>query len=350
MFPLMSEKVPGRPDPFRLRKVAEPGLAVGEILYRAGVVGIQSLYERGILKTHRLPVSVISVGNLTWGGTGKTPLVMQLALALKQKGRSVAVLTRGYGQDETQMLTQRLHPIPVLVGADRVKTGGQAIKKWGADLILLDDGYQQWRLKKDLEILMVDAAAPFGNGRLIPRGSLREPIQAARRADLILLSRAGRNRDGLEEVKGQLRALNSTAPIFLARYQPTEFRKWPTHERQPLERLQGEPIGTLAGIAQPEPFEGMLKELGASIRLKHRVRDHHAYTTSEMIHLLNRCRRHGIAKIVTTAKDAVRIPTLLTQTLGPDLKGFEIWALEVKLTFEPNESELLHRIDSLLGR
>ena len=126
-------------------------LATGSTLYGAALKGIHYAYEKGIFKIHHLNIPVVSVGNLTWGGTGKTPVVMQLAKGFQKKGKRVAVLTRGYGRDEAQLLTQRLSPIPVLVNPDRVAAGAQAVKEHGADILLLDDGYQQWRLKKDVE-------------------------------------------------------------------------------------------------------------------------------------------------------------------------------------------------------
>ncbi len=327
-----------------------PSLALLSVGYRFLLAGIAWLYRRNFLKTHRLPVPVISVGNLTWGGTGKTPFVMQLAKVFQQRGRTPAVLTRGYGKDEAQLLTERLTPIPVLIEPDRVVSGKRAVREFGADLLLLDDGYQQWRLKKNLEILLVDATAPFGNGHLLPWGTLREPQTAARRADLIVVTKSELNPHGLKQVEEQLRSVNETAPIFFARYKPVGLWRWPSGKEIPLEKMQGQGICSLAGIARPESFEATLKSLGARVALKYRVGDHHAYTTGEMIRLFTRCQKNEIRRIVTTAKDAVRIPKLLVETVGPDLKGLELLVLEVVLEFEPDEGELLHRIDTLLSR
>ncbi|MBI3615062.1 MAG: tetraacyldisaccharide 4'-kinase [Candidatus Omnitrophica bacterium] len=337
----------GSPHPLRFFL---PFLAVGAVGYRVILSGIGILYRRGILKTHRLPVPVVSVGNLTWGGTGKTPFVMQLTKSLQEKGRAPAVLTRGYGPDETRLLTERLQPIPVLVGPDRITTGNRAIQEFGADLLVLDDGYQQWRLRKDLEILLVDSTAPFGNGHLLPWGSLREPRAAASRANLIVVTKADLNPNGLNGLEAELRRLNPSAPIFFARYKPLRLWEWPSGKKIPLGQIKTERICSLAGIARPESFEASLEALGAGIAMKYRVGDHHPYTVGEMVRLMTRCQRHGIRRIVTTAKDAVRIPNSLLETVGPDLKGLEFWVLEVELEFEPDESELLHRIDTLLPR
>ena len=330
-------------------------LSGAEKIYKIGLNGIYFLYRKGILKKHRLPVPVVSVGNLTWGGTGKTPIVIQLAKALEKKGHRVAVLTRGYGRDEAKLLKERLDPIPVLVDPDRVASGQKAVKEFRADLLLLDDGYQQWRLKKDVEILMVDATAPFGNGHLIPKGSLREPGEAAVRADLIVMTRADRNPGKLKWIEAQLRKANPTAPVFLAHYRPVGLSSWP-QRAAPKKKLlsvgglKGKKVCTVAGIAGPEQFEATVESLGATVALKYRVGDHHPYTTSDMIKMISRCQRHGIRRIVTTAKDAVRFPHLLVKAIGPELKGMEFLVLEVDLEFEPDESQLLHRIDSLLAR
>ena len=330
------------------RPMYTPILIMGEALYGLALKGIAALYRMKLLPVHQLKIPVVSVGNLTWGGTGKTPMVMALAIYFQKKGRRVAVLTRGYGQDEARLLTERLHPIPVLIGADRVALGWTAYEKHAANLVLLDDGYQQWRLKKDLEILMVDATSPFGNGRLIPHGTLRERPSAAARADLIVVTKSDFNPDGLEVTQEKLRSLNEKAPIFFARYRATHGWCWPSGEEFPLGRLGDEPLCALSGIARPEQFETTLHRLGGRIHLKVRVGDHHPYTVGQMVRLFARCHRHRIRRIVTTAKDAVRIPKGILDAAGPNLKGMELLVLEVKMEFDPNESELHHRIDSLL--
>jgi len=324
--------------------VSDFALAGAEKAYGAGVQAIQWGFRSGILKRHRLPAKVVSVGNLTWGGTGKTPLVIYLAQQLQARGHRVAVLTRGYGQDESKLMSERLAPIPVLVGPDRVATGEQAVRDHGADLLLLDDGYQQWRLEKDLEILTADSKTPFGNGRLIPRGTLREPPAAAARAQVIVLK--GKNS---EEARFQVKRYNPGAPVFFMNYEPRRLWRWPDRQEVPLKNLRGRKLCTLAGIADPKQFEATVLGLGADPRLRYRVGDHHPYTTGELVRLLSRCHRHGIRTVVTTEKDAVRIPKVFQEAIGPDLRDTELWVLEIQPRFEPNESELLHRIDSVLA-
>jgi tetraacyldisaccharide 4'-kinase len=324
-------------------------LSVGETFYKLGLAAVGKAYEKNWLKTHDMPAKVVSVGNLTWGGTGKTPMVIQLAKGLSGKHR-VAVLTRGYGGDEASLLAEKLKPVPVLVDPDRVASGQKAVKSFGADLLLLDDGYQQWRLKKDLDILMVDASAPFGNRHLIPRGTLREPVSAAARAGLIVIKDGGVTPQQLAKAEAEVRAANNKAPLFIARYKPSHLTVWPSGKEVPLSELKKRRICSLAGIARPEQFEHTLDKLGAQFGLKYREGDHHPYSAGELMRILSRAQRHGIKTVVTTAKDAVKFPSLLVETLGPQLKGMEILVLEVSLEFKPDESQLLHRIDTLLGR
>lgn len=333
----------------RLERLPKFLTTAGERVYRAGLWGIHQGYSKRFLKTHRLPASVVSVGNLTWGGTGKTPLVIFLARAFQKQGRKIAVLTRGYGGDEQEVMAQRLQEVPIFVGADRVASGLRAVREAGADLLVLDDGYQQWRLEKDAEILAVDAVEPFGNGHLIPRGSLREPPEAAARADLIVLKTAGCEPEQVERAREQLRALHPEAPIFLMGYRPASLWSWPGGEAVPLERLKGRKVCTTAGIGLPSGFEAMVRSLGARLALRHRFRDHYRYTAGEMLKILARCKRHGIGTVVMTAKDAVRLPRLLADAAGPGLKGMEILVLEIEPEFEPDESKLLHRIHTLLA-
>ena len=324
-------------------------LSIGEGFYRILLNGIYLAYRTGLFRTRQLPVPVVSVGNLTWGGTGKPPMVMHLAKGSEQMGRHVAVLTRGYGGDEARLMAQRLDPIPVVVGPDRVASGWKAVQEHHADLLLLDDGYQQWRLKKDVEILMLDAEAPFGNGRLIPRGTLREPARAVARADVIVIKRTTLSPEKDHEAETALRRLNPDAAIFCARYRPVSLTQWPSENKVALKSLDETLVATVAGIARPEQFERMVSGLGADVALKYRVRDHHPYSARELAEWFTHCQQQGIHHVVTTPKDAVRIPKKLAETFETTLKEMELLVLDVELELEPDEGELLHRIHSLLA-
>ncbi len=321
-----------------------------EAVYAAGLTVVYALYRVRILRRHRLPVKVVSVGNLTWGGTGKTPLVLFLARQLKKQGWRVAVLTRGYGKDEAQLLTDKLAPIPVLVGPDRLANGKKAIEQHNANLVLLDDGYQQWRLIKDIEILMVNEGAPWGNGRLIPRGILREPIRAGRGAELVVMKQSIPDPAAAIWTEVHLRAALIDAPLFQMGYTVAALRQWPGGALLPPSSLKGQRVATLAGIAGPDQFEATVRSLGASVPVHFRARDHHPYTAQELVRMVQRCQRNQIDRLVTTAKDAVRFRGFFIDLLKERAPQFKILIVEIEPWFKPDESQLLHRIDTLLAR
>jgi tetraacyldisaccharide 4'-kinase len=301
-------------------------------------------YRKRIFRERALGCLVISVGNLTVGGTGKTPIVEKFARALQVGGRRVAILTRGYKSvprrrswwdrlnrrmaepprivsdgksllldsriagDEPYMLAHNLKNVVVLVDKDRVKSGLFAIDKWKVDTLLLDDGLQYLHLKHRLDIVLVDRQAPFGNEFLLPRGTLREAPRNLRRASYIFITKnTGESNQALIQ---RIRLYNRTAEIIECAHKPLYLQNVFTGERLPLERLRGTFIGSICGIAAPESFEGALRKLGAHIDLAKRYIDHHYYTEPELTAFINRCIRRDLAMIVTTEKDAVRMPHL----------------------------------------
>ena len=310
------------------------------------------LYRKRILRERTLGCLVISIGNLTVGGTGKTPIVEKFARALQTGGRRVAILSRGYRSvplrskrtlwqrlrnvaedpprvvsdgtsllldsltagDEPYMLAHNLKDVIVLVDKDRVKSGLLAIDKWKVDTLLLDDGLQYLHLKHRLDIVLVDRQAPFGNEFLLPRGTLREPPRNLRRASYIFITKStGESNDDLI---ARIRIHNRTAEIIECAHKPLYLQNIASGEQLPLERLRGAFIGSLCGIAAPESFEGGLRKLGARIELAKQYIDHHRYTEAELQSFVNRCVRRDLTMIVTTEKDAVRMPRL-TETKVP---------------------------------
>ncbi len=310
------------------------------------------LYRKRILRERTLGCLVISIGNLTVGGTGKTPIVEKFARALQAGGRRVAILSRGYksvprpskhgwwdrlrhgtqdpprvvsdGQsllldsltagDEPYMLANNLKDVIVLVDKDRVKSGLMAIDKWKVDTLLLDDGLQYLHLKHRLDIVLVDRQAPFGNEFLLPRGTLREPPRNLRRASYIFITKStGESNEALVE---RIRRYNRTAEIIECAHKPLYLENVITGEILPLERLRGTFIGSICGIAVPESFEGGLRALGARVDLATHYIDHHRYTEAELQRFINRCLRRDLEMIVTTEKDAVRMPRM-TETPVP---------------------------------
>jgi tetraacyldisaccharide 4'-kinase len=305
-----------------------------------------ALYRRRILRERTLGCLVISIGNLTVGGTGKTPIVEKFARALQTGGRQIAILSRGYKSvprptrrswldrlsksnidpprvvsdgktllldsltagDEPYMLAHNLKDVIVLVDKDRVKSGKFAIDKWKVDTLLLDDGLQYLRLKHRLDIVLVDRQAPFGNEFLLPRGTLREPPRNLRRASYVFITKS--TGESNEELVRRIRRYNRTAEIIECAHRPLYLQHTVTGEQLPLERLRDAYIGSICGIAAPESFEGGLRNLGARLDLAKRYIDHHRYTEAELLSFVNRCIRRDLEMIVTTEKDAVRMPRL----------------------------------------
>jgi tetraacyldisaccharide 4'-kinase len=305
------------------------------------------LYRNRILKEHQLGCLVISIGNLTVGGTGKTPVVEKFARALQRGGRKVAILSRGYKSidkrrkkswlerlidqntpdpprvvsdgknvlldsatagDEPYMLASNLRGVAVVVDKDRVKAGLHAIKELDVDTLLLDDGLQYLHLKHRLDIVLVDRQAPFGNEHLLPRGTLREPPRNIRRASYILITKCnGESNDTLIQ---RIRRFNRTAEIIECAHRPLYLQHVYRDERLPLDYLQDLYIASLCGIAAPESFESGLRNLGAKIELSRHFADHHRYSEKELQTFLQRCVKRDVHAIITTEKDAVRLPKI----------------------------------------
>ncbi len=301
------------------------------------------LYERRILRNKPLGCLVVVVGNLTVGGTGKTPVVEKFARTLHERGRKVAILSRGYKSkkeplgkklwrmlthgeeepprivsngkevlldsdvagDEPFMLAKNLPGVVVLTDKNRVKAGSFAIRKFGCDTLILDDGFQYLPLKGRLNLLLVDKTNPFGNQHLLPRGILREPIKHLSRASYIFLTKSDGTRD--ENLLELIREHNSEAEIIECAHQPQFLQAVESDERLPLDALKGARIAAFSGIASPESFENMLRGYGAEIRYNQRFLDHHRFTRYEIQHLYKKAGASNLDMIVTTEKDAVRL-------------------------------------------
>ena len=301
------------------------------------------LYERRFLRNKPLGCLVVVVGNLTVGGTGKTPVVEKFARTLQQRGRKVAILSRGYKSkkeplakklwrklthgeedpprivsdgkqvlldsdvagDEPFMLAKNLPGVVVLTDKNRVKAGSFAIRKFGCDTLILDDGFQYLPLKGRLNLLLVDKTNPFGNQHLLPRGILREPIKHLSRASYIFLTKSDGTRD--DSLLELIREHNSEAEIIECAHQPQFLQAVESDEKLPLAALKGAKVAAFSGIASPESFEDMLRSYGAEIGYNQRFLDHHRFTRYEIQHLYKKAGRTGLDMIVTTEKDAVRL-------------------------------------------
>jgi len=315
--------------------------------YRSVVQLRLFLYNRGIFRRYPLGVQVISVGNVTVGGTGKTPVVEIFARELQKEGRKVAILSRGYRKkedpflerltdklllrtatklprvvsdgtrlllnsemsgDEPYMLAGNLPDVAVIVDKDRVKGGRYAINKLGCDTLILDDGFQYQRLKHRVEVVLVDSTNPFGNGNCLPRGILREPANNIRRADFIFITKS--DGSGHQKLRDQILELNPDVEFIECCHKSRYLQHVFTGEQQPLEILKGMRVVALSGIAVPAGFENSLESLGATLAERVRFADHHRFSQQEIIDVVNRAGELGADAILTTEKDAVRMTRL----------------------------------------
>ncbi|MBS1257531.1 MAG: Tetraacyldisaccharide 4'-kinase [Candidatus Scalindua arabica] len=295
------------------------------------------LYTNSVLKSTRLPVEVISIGNITTGGTGKTPLVEFMARCLHEKNKKVAILSRGYGSnnplqedndninDECLVLKENLRNVPVLAGKDRVSNGEKAIREFGVDCLLLDDGFQHFRLKRDLDIVVIDSLNPFGGENLIPRGSLREPLKNLERADLFIISRCDQSKEqAIKSIYTKLRYVNNDAPVCESIHRPVHIESITDGSIQRLEWLKGKRIYALSAIGNPESFAYTLKELGADLVKHRKFHDHHNYNRAEIIDIISEARSLDADAVVVTQKDIVKIRNM-------DIKGFNILSLKIEI-------------------
>ncbi|MFH0913651.1 MAG: tetraacyldisaccharide 4'-kinase [Candidatus Omnitrophota bacterium] len=300
------------------------------------------------LRPHRLNCKVISVGNITLGGTGKTSLVALIAGYLRQEGHKVAILSRGYKRrvrsyemigDEPAMLKNSLKDVPVVVDADRIRGAQKAVREHKADTVILDDGFQQWRIKKDLEIVTIDANSPFGNRNLLPRGILREPISSLKRADLLVLTKTDLG-PSINQLKDYLRRVNPSAPIIESIHQPLGFCQLDKPEDLlDINMLQGKAVTIFSGIGDPDSFKSLIRNLGIKIDLTFEFPDHYNYTQEDLDKIIKDSKDKNIDTIITTEKDAARFTGL---QMGSD--ALKILFLRIKLKVIKNEEELYNRL------
>jgi len=327
------------------------------------------LYQNRVFRDRTLGIQVIAIGNLTVGGTGKTPVVEKFARALQDEGRKVAILSRGYRSrpvplherimnrlllrgdttpprvvsdgksllldsdvagDEPFMLASNLKDVVVLVDKDRVKAGRYAIEKFGCDTLLLDDGFQYWKLRgRRQDVVLIDRQQPFGNYHLLPRGILREPPSHLDRANVVFITKSDGQTDTLRR---EIQSLNRGAGIIECVHQPLYFEDVFTGEQADLALLKGRRLAALSGIAQPESFEGSLSQLGADLVYTKRFADHHRFSQQELINFINRSKKRQAELLVTTQKDAVRFPKL-------DRRDLPFYFMRVEI-------QILHGADS----
>ncbi|MFH1008079.1 MAG: tetraacyldisaccharide 4'-kinase [Candidatus Latescibacterota bacterium] len=344
-------------------KIIDPNESTwGLRMLRRGLVGLSVLFgivvrtrslayrSRFLLRDFRLPTRVISVGNIAVGGTGKTPLVMLLAQYFQRAEKRVVIISRGYKRkgkgvvvvsdgrrilvdrahagDEPYLFGQKLSGVPVVVGESRHLAGWVAIRDFAPDVILVDDGFQHLKLRRDLDIVVIDASHPFGNGMLLPGGILREPLSSLRRAHLFCLTRVDQSRQ-LKQLRDQLRRINPRARQIESVHRPKRLRRLGSDEEVSLAYLEWRKVFALSSLGNPHSFEQTLRDLGAQIVGGARYRDHHDYTQEELAVSCQQARDLGSEAIVTTEKDLVRFPGCF-DPLAAHL-GVPVFVLEIEL-------------------
>ncbi len=297
--------------------------------YRASVVGRNLLFDVGLKQVHHSAVPVVSVGNITTGGTGKTPVVAWVSEWFRSHETRVCLVSRGYralqagGNDELRVLEQLCQGVPHIQDQDRVAAAREAVEKHGAEVVVLDDGFQHRRLHRDVDIVLIDATNPWGYGHLLPRGLMREPRSALKRADIVVLTRVDQvDRESLNELRREVQQ-STNAPLAEVAFRPTQLRSL-NGETASVKSLVSEQVLAFCGIGNPEGFRRTLVDMGLSVHSDAFVTfaDHHHYTQSEVALLVEQARERGVTTLVTTQKDLVKIDPAWSSTLP-------VWAVVI---------------------
>lgn len=334
-----------------------------------------SMYHIGWFKKERLTCFVISLGNVTVGGTGKTPTAQHLAREIRDMGYRVAILNRGYrakwrgavgivsdghalkmdaetAGDEAFMLAKHLPNVPVLIGPERAVTGRYAIEHFGAQVAILDDGYQHWQLERDMDILLVDAVNVFGNGYLLPRGTLREPLSHIDRADVCLMTKVDQAAPGaIEYIWETFRSYNQDGLILESIHQPRQFVRLADWYEDiaaggvPVTELRGKKVLAVSAIGNPASFEQTLADLGIEIVESMRYPDHHDYGEKDMAEVLYRAETLGVEAIIITEKDAVKVPGDVVRAKW----RIPMYVISVEVTFQKGQEAFFSALKDALA-
>ncbi len=331
-----------------LRKIIFFPLGILSFFYGWAVSLRVCLYRMGFFPIRSLASKVVSVGNITLGGTGKTPFVILIAEMLRKKGLRVAILSRGYkgkfrgpfqvvsdgekifmealeAGDEPFLISTKLSGIPVIVGKERWRSGQYAIDHFETEILILDDGFQHLSLKRDINLLLIDSSSPFDNGNLFPRGRLREPLRHLGRADAIILTKANQY-DNFKILKHNLSKISKEIPIFHVKYLPNEIHARGKGVSFPPKYLEGKKVLAFSGIARPGSFQQTLLDLNARIAEFIAFPDHHPYSPEDLEMLSQKGRNLGVEALLTTEKDLVRCQ-------GFKEGGIPLWGVSIQHVF-----------------
>jgi tetraacyldisaccharide 4'-kinase len=341
-------------------------LALLSLPYRFVVSLRRFLFDQGFFKQHKTAVAVISVGNLTVGGTGKTPMVIMLAQRLQAKGFRPAVLSRGYGSkatspvnivsdgkrvlmdsaeagDEPVLIARAAKGVPVLTGAERILTAAAAVERLGADVLILDDGFQHRRIARNIDIVLLDSANPFGNGFLFPAGPLREPLNALKRADMLVMTDSF---DDAGQMPRSMPGIPPEMPLFRATRKFQGLRRGITDQPVPLDHLRGARVFAFSGIGAPDSFRQTLARIGADVVRFLSFPDHHCYDMEDLARIQNESASAEASVIVTTEKDGVHLeafPLFLEKVLLLEI------AMEIVSDAELFEQSILKELKSCVS-
>jgi tetraacyldisaccharide 4'-kinase len=325
------------------------GLQLASVPY-GGVVRLRNwLFDKGWKRSARPPVPVVSVGNLTLGGTGKTPCVEYIAKFYRRQDVRVAILSRGYGSesgrnDEAMVLEQNLPDVPHLQGVDRVALAQVAVEELESELLILDDGFQHRRLARDLDVVLIDATAPWGYDHLFPRGLLREPPSSLRRAGVVVLTRCDQVPPAEKESLVQrIRRVAAHVPVVETSHRPAAWINAEQHTVE-LERFGQGPVAGFCGIGNPDAFRRTLTNMGADVTAFRTFPDHHNYTRADVEELRSWARQQAKeCVLVTTQKDLVKLQIT-------HLGERELWALQIQLHVDAGQRQVDERLEALTKR
>jgi tetraacyldisaccharide 4'-kinase len=317
--------------------------------YKAAIAARNFLYDRGYFRSYRAPVPVISIGNITAGGTGKTPITIWLCNKLIENNYKTAVLTRGYKMqkqmlsDEPAVINENCPDVKIVINPDRVAGAVRAIREFGARVLVMDDGFSHRRLKRDLDIIAIDSTCPFGYAKMLPAGLLREPLQSLKRAHAAILTRcdlAGRSQ--LNKIEEQILAINPDITLARTVHLPTSARL-ANGEEITINELAGKKVFVFCGIGNPDAFLAQLDDLKLNIT-GHRVfNDHHQYIQEDITDICEEARYLKADILLTTQKDWVKIAPL-------KLLEMPFAYLVVKLSFLSQEDKILTLVEKTVNR
>ncbi|MDO8536452.1 MAG: tetraacyldisaccharide 4'-kinase [Candidatus Omnitrophota bacterium] len=321
-------------------------LYLASLLYGLAIFLRKIFYKLHIFNTRKAALKIISVGNIALGGTGKTPLTMELAKILElDLKKNVSILIRGYGWDEQEMLKRNLADVPVLVGEDRFRSSNKAVKLYGSDTAILDDGFQHWELYRDLDIVLIDSRNPFGNGHLFPRGILRESKRSLERADIVVLTKKDAASAGMDDIRKQIKAVNKGALILEAAHLPKHLYEGRARLIHDLSTVRGKKVVLLSSIGDPLYFEDTVKALGVEVIEHIKFPDHHDYRKKDIEKVTGICDDKHFDLVITTEKDIVKL-----NRLGLFIGSYKVLTLTVEMQILSGKESLIDRLHSLYTR